>query len=289
MTSSHGLRGPTFRVLQKVCFDRSLPPLQAILCFRTMSAESQLEAKRVGAVIYLATNRPLHLPDFLAEFHRSWPHLLLQKTGKEPHRALFRVGKSDFALELHHTPVPQEVTEPVVHTALHWPMASAALAHHKAHLSVIESAENRDVLTLACDLTKAVASLLPVTDSLAVCWLNGPALNSSESFVSTAREMFGTGLYPLKLWVAVGWDAQAGALQTNGMAQFAAPEICLAQQPDAAPLMVNYLFQVAQSALTSHHQIAHGETMDSPHGKLKIKKSTARGKSVLILEPDTGR
>jgi DNA-binding transcriptional LysR family regulator len=289
MTSSHGLRGPTFRVLQKVCFDRSLPPLQAILCFRTMSAESQLEAKRVGAVIYLATNRPLHLPDFLAEFHRSWPHLLLQKTGKEPHRALFRVGKSDFALELHHTPVPQEVTEPVVHTALHWPMASAALAHHKAYLSVVESAENRDVLTLACDLTKAVASLLPVTDSLAVCWLNGPALNSSESFVSAAREMFGTGLYPLKLWVAVGWDAQAGALQTNGMAQFAAPEICLAQQPDAAPLMVNYLFQVAQSALTSHHQIAHGETMDSPHGKLKIKKSTARGKSVLILEPDTGR
>ena len=289
MTSSHGLSGPTFRVLQKVCFDRSLPPLQAILCFRTMSAESQLEAKRVGAVIYLATNRPLHLPDFLAEFHRSWPHLLLQKTGKEPHRALFRVGKSDFALELHHTPVPQEVTEPVVHTALHWPMASAALAHHKAHLSVVESAENRDVLTLACDLTKAVASLLPVTDSLAVCWLNGPALNSSESFVSTAREMFGTGLYPLKLWVAVGWDAQAGALQTNGMAQFAAPEICLAQQPDAAPPMVNYLFQVAQSALTSHHQIAHGETMDSPHGKLKIKKSTARGKSVLILEPDTGR
>ena len=278
-----------FRVLQKAYPDRSLPPLQPILSFRTMSAESQLEAKKVGAVIYLATNRPLHLPDFLAEFHRSWPHLLLQKTGKEPHRALFRVGKSDFALELRHTPVPQEVTEPIVHTTLHWPMASAALANHKAHMSVVESAENRDVLTLACDLTKAVASLLPVTDSLAVCWLNGPALNSAESFVSTAREMFGTGLYPLKLWVAVGWDAQAGALQTNGMAQFAAPEICLAQQPDAAPLMVNYLFQVAQSALTSHHQIAHGETMDSPHGKLKIKKSTARGKSVLILEPDTGR
>src|SRR5712692_302534 len=255
----------------------------------TMSAESQLEAKKVGAVIYLATNRPLHLPDFLAEFHRSWPHLLLQKTGKEPHRALFRVGKSDFALELHHTPVPQEVTKPFVHTTLHWPMAGAALAHHKAHLSVVESAENRDVLTLACDLTKAVASLLPVTDSLAVCWLNGPALNSAESFVSTAREMFGTGLYPLKLWVAVGWDAQAGALQTNGMAQFAAPEICLAQQPDAAPLMVNYLFQVAQSALTSHHQIAHGETMDSPHGKLKIKKSSVHGKSVLILEPDNGK
>src|SRR5712691_13448891 len=123
---------------------------RAIVSIRTMSAESHNGAKKVGAVIYLATNRPLHLPDFLAEFHRSWPHLLLQKMGKEPHRALFRVGKSDFALELHHKHVPQEVTEPVVHTALHWPMANAALAHHKAHLSVVESAGNRDVLALAC-------------------------------------------------------------------------------------------------------------------------------------------
>jgi hypothetical protein len=72
-----------------------------------MSAESPNREKKVGAVIYLSTNRPLHLPDFLVEFHQSWPHLLLQKTGKEPHRALFRVGKSDFALELHHAPVPQ--------------------------------------------------------------------------------------------------------------------------------------------------------------------------------------
>jgi hypothetical protein len=254
-----------------------------------MSAESQHEAKKVGAVVYLSTNRPLHLPDFLAEFHRSWPHLLLQKTGKEPHRALFRVGKSDFALELHHMPVPQGVTELVVDTTLHWPMAGAALAHHQAHMSVAESAQNRDVLTLACDLTKAIAALLPVTDSLAVCWLNGPALNSSESFVETAREKFGTGLYPLALWVAVGWDAQAGALQTRGMAQFDAPEICLAQQPDAAPLMVDYLVKVAQSVLTSHRQIADGETMDGPHGELKIKKSSAQGKRILILEPVHGR
>lgn len=75
-----------------------------------MSVASHNEAKKVGAVIYLSTNRPLHLTDSLTEFHQSRPHLLLQKTGKEPRHALFRVGKSDFALELHHTPVPQEVT-----------------------------------------------------------------------------------------------------------------------------------------------------------------------------------
>lgn len=225
-----------------------------------MPAESQHEAKKLGAVIYLSSNRPLHLPEFFAGFRQSWPNLPLQKMGKEPHRALFRVGKSDFALELHHTPVPQQVMDPVVNSTLHWPVAGAALAHHQAHLSVAESGENGDGPSLACDLTKAIAALLPVTDSLAVCWLNGPALNSSEGFVETAHEMFGTGLYPVHLWVAVCWDARAGALQTNGMVQFGAPEICLAKQPDPATVMVDYVFHVAQSVLTSHNPVADGES-----------------------------
>jgi hypothetical protein len=253
-----------------------------------MSVEPQPEAKKVGAVIYLATNRPLHLPEFFAEFHRSWPSLLLQKTGKEPHCALFHVGKSNFALELHHTPVPPDVSDPVIHSTLHWPVADEALAHHQAYLSVVESGENSGVLgvlDLACDLTKAIAALLPVTDSLAVCWLNGPALNASKSFVAIAREAFATGLFPLALWIGVGWDAQAGALHTRGMAQFTAPEIYLAQQPEPAPRMVEYLFHVGQSLLTSHHSIADGETIDSPHGMLKIEKNGASGKSILTLRP----
>jgi hypothetical protein len=250
-----------------------------------MSVEAQHEAKKVGAVIYLATNRPLHLPEFFAEFHRNWPSLLLQKTGKEPHRALFRVGKSNFALELHHTPVPPDVSDPVVHSTLHWPMAGDALANHQAYLSVVESGENSGVFNLACDLTKAIAALLPVTDSLAVCWLNGPALNASKSFVATAREMFGTGLYPLALWIGVRWHAQTGALQTSGMAQFDAPEICLAQQSEPTPRMVEYLFHVGQSFLSSHHSIADGETMDSPHGKLRVKRIGVAGKRILMLAP----
>lgn len=250
-----------------------------------MCAEPQHEAKKVGAVIYLATNRPLRLPDFLAEFRRSWPHLSLEKTGKEPHRALFRVGHSDFALELHHARVPQQVTEPVVNSTPHWPMAGAALAHHQAHLSVVETAENRDVLTLACDLTKAIAALLPVTDALAVCWLNGPALNASETFVNSARESFDTGLYPIALWVGVHWDAPAGAIQTRGMAQFGAPELCLAQQKEAAPLMLQYVFRVAQSVLASQRQIADGDIIDSPHGRLRVKQAGSAGKMLLILKP----
>lgn len=255
------------------------------MCAEPISAEPQHEARKIGAVIYLSSNRPLHLPELFAEFHRAWPSLSLEKTGKEQHRVLFRAGKSNFALELHHTPVPGDVSEPVVHSTLHWPMAEDALAHHQAHLSVTGSADGHGVLGLACDLTKAIAALLPVTDSLAVCWLNGPALNASKSFVSTAHEMFATGLYPLALWISVRWDAQTGALQTNGMAQFDAPEICLAQQAEPSPRMVDYLLLVGQSFLTPHHSIPDGKTIDSPHGKLTVENSSAAGKRILTLKP----
>ncbi len=66
--------------------------------------------------------------------------------------------------------------------------------------------------------------------------------------------MFDTGFYPLTLWVAAHFHPEADALHTKGIAQFEAPEIYLAQQPDPAPLMVDYLFQVAQYVLTSHHR-----------------------------------
>jgi hypothetical protein len=143
----------------------------------------------------------------------------------------------------------------------------------------------RSLRRIACDLTKAIAALVPVTDSLAVCWLNGPAWNSSKSFVETAREMFGTGLHPLALWVAVRWDGQAGALHTQGMAQFGAPEICLSKPPNADPLMVDTLFHVAQSVLTLPHSIPDGKTHGQPRRQAKIEQSGVPGRRTLILEP----
>src|SRR5260370_2407178 len=170
---------------------------RAIVSIRTMSAESHNGAKKVGAVIYLSTNRPLHLPDFLAEFHQSWPHLLPQKTGKAPPAPCSVSASPTSHSNFITRPSRKRLLGPSVHATLHWPEADAVLAGHQAHLLVAESAENRGVLSLACDLTKAIAALLSVTDSLAACWLNGPALNSSKSFVETAREMFGPGLYSL--------------------------------------------------------------------------------------------
>jgi hypothetical protein len=118
---------------------------------------------------------------------------LLEKTGKELHRAFFRAGRSKFALEMHHTPVPQAITDSVVHSTLHWPAAGAALALHPAYLSATGSVENGGFLTLASDLTKAIAALVFATDALAVCWLNGPGLTPAKKFAAMAREMFDTG------------------------------------------------------------------------------------------------
>src|ERR1039458_3028864 len=92
---------------------------------------SRSKQKKVEAVIYRASNRPLHLPDFFAEFQNNWPLFLLEKTGQEPHRAFFRAGHSEFALELHHVPVPHAITDPVANSTLHWP--ADALARQVAY------------------------------------------------------------------------------------------------------------------------------------------------------------
>src|SRR5215470_13038998 len=177
------------------------------------------EPERIGAFVYLSSNRPLHLPDFFAEYYKTWPLGLLERTGKEFHRATFRSGRSDFAVELKHEPVPAAVTERVSRQTLHWPLAAHALSGHPAHL-VVHSLNNRTPLSLASDLTRAIVALLPVTDSLAVCWMNGFALHSAKNFGAMARDMFDTGLYPISLWVAARFNPEAHTIHTEGMTQF---------------------------------------------------------------------
>jgi hypothetical protein len=143
------------------------------------------------------------------------------------------------------------------------------LCAHPAHL-VVTCLDARGPLTLACDLTKAIVALMPVTDSLAVCWMNGFALNPARTVAAAARDMFDTGFYPVDLWVAAGFNAEKHTLHTEGMTQFDAPEIILRKQPDPASLMVDYLCQVAQFVLTSPHKIKNGERMHSPHGLFRI-------------------
>src|ERR1700732_3558527 len=110
---------------------------------RLIPVQSRNEARKVGAVIYLSTNRPLHLPDFLAEFHQCWPHLLPQKTGKEPPEPCSVSASPTSHSNFITRPSRKRLLGPFVHATLHWPEADAVLAGHPAHRSVAESAENR--------------------------------------------------------------------------------------------------------------------------------------------------
>lgn len=102
--------------------------------------------------------------------------------------------------------------------------------------------------------------------------------------------MLNSGIYPVNLWVAVQFNAETSTLCTLGMTQFDAPEIQLAQQTDAAPLMIDYLYQVVLYVLTSYHRIKSGEKIDSPHGPktIRIQPGRDRGGIVLVLEPAGG-
>jgi hypothetical protein len=132
-----------FRAVRRPCFVSSLTPLRAMVSIRTISVASRNEARKVGAVIYLSTNRPLHLPDFLAEFHQCWPHLLPQKTGKEPPEPCSVSASPTSHSNFITRPSRKRFLGPFVHATLRWPEADAALAGHPAHRSVAESAENR--------------------------------------------------------------------------------------------------------------------------------------------------
>jgi hypothetical protein len=74
-----------------------------MVSIRTMSVASHNEGKKSEpSSISRPTGRSICLT-LSPNSSKAGRILLLEKTGKEPHRALFRVGKSDFALELHHT------------------------------------------------------------------------------------------------------------------------------------------------------------------------------------------
>ena len=89
-------------------------------------------------------------------------------------------------------------------------------------------------------------------------------------FRAARRPCFVSSLTPLRAMVSIRTSIRT---------------MSVAKQPNADPLMVDYLFHVAQSVLILHHSIPDGKTMDSPQGKLKIEQSGAPGRRTLILEP----
>jgi len=191
--------------------------------------------------------------------------------GKLRNCAFFTIGDFQFVIELRDEPLPQGVTDALLPgTMRHWPTAEAELAPHLAHLKLATTIQSGKTLNAASALTKMVVSLLCVTDSIGVCWLNGPVLHPAGSFVAIASEMFGAGVPPLILWVGVHWNPEERFIHTKGMVQFDAPEIFIKLQSEPSTEWIEYIFEVAYYAMSSAKEIHDGETMDGPKGVLRI-------------------
>jgi len=184
----------------------------------------------------------------------------------------FGVWQSHIAIEVRRRCVPDSVTNSVLDNTLHWPTAKQDISTHEAHIAVAGSIECDDTVLLASDLTKTVVSLLAVTDSLCVCWLNGPVLSLRDDFMEIATELLKLGQPPFMLWVGAQWRPEGGLVHTKGMPQFGAPEIFLAQQPRFSEENVTYLHSLIKHVLTSGNTFVEGETLDGPNCVYKIER-----------------
>jgi hypothetical protein len=251
-----------------------------------MGSES---TQKIGVAIYLRSRSPLRLVDFATDFRKRWPKTPLASRGQERNCVFLASGSCHLAVEFHPAPIPQAVTDAALsETVRRWPSAGDELSTHVAHLKVATAPEVGTELDCAAVLTKVVTSLLSVTDAIGLCWLNGPVLHSCAEFVGIATEMLGASVHPLILWVRADLKSDEHILHTTGMVQFRAPEILIAQQPNARPELLEYLFEVAYYVLTSGKEILEGETIDGPNCVFKISSingNSDRGKRGLLLTP----
>lgn len=236
--------------------------------FEMQSAKSSV--RKLGAAIYLESFVQLPIAAFLSDFRDRWPKTKCEQGREEAGCSHFRIGLSQIAVEVRRTSVPRSVTNSVLQATLHWPTAEQDLSTHQAHIAVAASNDNGDTVLLASDLTRAVASLLAVTKSLCVCWLNGPVLSLRDDFVSIATELLGLGQPPFMLWVGVGWKPEGRLVYTKGMAQFGAHEIFLSKQAHPSEEILTYLHDLIRSVLASEMVLAVGETIEGPNCFFKI-------------------
>ena len=244
--------------------------------------------RKLGAVIYLDQGvLPLSVDDFLSDFHRRWPQTRCEKVEEADGCTYFTIGTCDVVVQLRSVSVPDSVTNSVLDATLHWPRAKEDLSRHKAHVAVAASTETGDTVLLASVLTRTAVSLLTVTSSRYICWLDGPVLSLKDDFVDIASELLELGQLPFLLWVGIGWKPKGGLVYTKGMAQFGVHEIFLAKQARLSDEIVTYLYGLIREVLASERTLAVGETIEGPNCFYKIEKLQGRDskKTALFLVP----
>jgi hypothetical protein len=245
--------------------------------------------QKLGVVIYLRTFAPLAVAKLVSDFQERWSGTAFELERSEEDCSYFSIGPrpSRIVVEVRRARVPDPVTNSILDASLDWPSAKRDLAHHTAHIGVAASLNGGDALLLASDLTKSIVSLLKISDSIGVAWLNAPVLFPTDDFCNIATELLTLNVHPCMLWVAPQWIPEGRLVYTKGMAQFGAPEIFLAEQSGPSPEIVMYLFDLVNYVLTSGNALLDGETIDGPNGVFRIDslRASESGKKGLFLVP----
>lgn len=247
----------------------------------------KLGVRKLGATIYLKNFAPIPIGKFMADFRKNWPETPCEVESEKPAIAQLKIGLSHVAIELRRRSVPESFTDSVLQTTLHWPTAKDDISTHTAHIAVAASRDDGETIVLASDLTKAVATLLAITDSLCVCWLNGPALTLREDFVSIANEFLRMDQPPFLLWVGVNWKPDGCLIYTKGIAQFGAQELFIGKQSTVSEEVISYLHQLVRDVLTLKRKLVAGQMIDGPNGifRVELLGGGTPNKSGLLLLP----
>lgn len=243
--------------------------------------------RKLGAAVYLESLASLPVEKFVSDFRRRWPDTLFEPNGEEATVTRFKIGLSHIAIEAGRTCVPDSVTNSILEATLQWPTAKQDISTHKDHFAVAATTDDGDTVFLASDLTRAITTLLEITNSLCVCWLNGPVLTSRKDFVWIASKLLRVGQPPFLLWVGVNWRPDGCLVHTKGMAQFGAPDIFLGQQSKLSEEAVSYLHQLVRHVLTPGNTLIEGQTIDGPNCIFRVKslEGRANNKTGLLLWP----
>lgn len=147
--------------------------------------------------------------------------------------------------------------------------------------------DDGETVVLASDLTKALATLLAITDSLCVCWLSGPVLTLRDDFVGIANELLRMDQPPFLLWVGVNWKPDGCLIHTKGMAQFGAPELFIGKQSTVSEEVISYLHRLIRDVLAARRTLVPGQTIDGPNGifRVELLGSGTPNKTGLLLLP----
>lgn len=243
--------------------------------------------RKLGAVLYLKSFAPIPIERFVSCFRREGPGTPYEVEGEEPTVTRLKIGLSHIAIDLRRTLVPDSLTKSVLETTLYWPTAKHDTSTHLAHVAVAASMDDGQTFILASDLTKAVAALLAITDSLCVCWLNGPVLALRHDFLRIASELLRLDQPPFLLWVGMNGKPDGGLVYTRGMAQFAAPELFIGKQSTVSKEVISYLHYLVRDVLSARNKLAAGQTTEGPNCifRVELQGGGTSDKMGLLLMP----